>query len=890
MRNDSTRTFPVHIFLLGRFEVTRGKQHLQARHWTRRKAASLLQRLALERRLLKDQAIEFLWPNSEPTAGANNLYRTLYALRKTLTEGLELDAPETVFTFNDGRLQLNEDVWVDVHEFKRLLASQPALPEALQQAIDLYQGELLPDDRYSEWTQTLRPSLHRTYREACLALAEHHRRHGRYPEAIALLTPLLSDDLADEPVHRSLMRLYTLAGRRHDALRQYQVCAAALADELSVSPSPETENVHNQIMSGELPSEPEPEAHFPKLTAETESRQLPPAPIAIESAAASRFVGRRAELEQMQAAFAASRQRQGDTILLAGDTGVGKTRLAYEALRLAAGEGIATLFGAAYEQEGQLPYQPFIEAFNRYLAGQERPLTGNPITHFQPADSKDLQQEQWALFNSVATFLAQLSQSAGAVLLIDDLHAADEASLRLFHYLARHTRHTPIVLLATYRTDLELPVGNAFDSLLNALYRERLRSLIPVNPLSADAVSAIVTEIWHGEVEEALLQAIVKITEGNPFFTEEVTHALAHSDRVEQVAGRWRLKPGASLHIPSGLGELLRQEVSRLGTAVTTTLEIAAVIGRQFRFGLLHQVSPLAEWELLDILDTALTARLIAESDEGYRFHHGLIRHVLYEGQSRARRTRLHTHVGNALETIWQRQDQATGRLLEALVYHFERSQKRERALPYLLQAGHNAADVFAFDVAVNDFERALDLMDELELDDPAQRWEILESLGWWHKILANTPRAVAYFEQALDLPSTLEWEPARHDRVRAHCGAAMALLTAGDPGPAEAHLQAALEHVDADEDAAEYADVLYNMAQVRWHQNEYQSAFDLAQRSLTVAERLDKPEAVARAFEMLALACHSLGEWQQGLAFEERRTAVTGAALDVSDAFDVHL
>ena len=117
-----------------------------------------------------------------------------------------------------------------------------------------------------------------------------------------------------------------------------------------------------------------------------------------------------------------------------------------------------------------------------------------------------------------------------------------------------------------------------------------------------------------------------------------------------------------------------------------------------------------------------------------------------------------------------------------------------------------------------------------------------------------------------------------------------MALLTSGDPLQAETHLQSALDQVDADKDAAEYADVLYNMAQVRWHRNEYEAAFDLAQRSLAIAERLNKPGAIARAFEMLALACHSLGEWQQGLAFEEQRTAVTGTTLDVGDAFDVHL
>jgi len=886
MRTGLADTLPIRIYLLGRFEVRRGEQRLQADDWKRRKAADLLQRLAFERRLLKEQAIEFLWPDTAPAAGANNLYRTLYTLRQTLIAGLNLATPDAVFTFAEGRLWLNECVWVDVHEFNRLLAEAAPPVDGLSAALDLYRGELLPGDPYSEWTQLPRAALRRRFREASLALAQQYRQQENYAEAMALLTPLLDDDPADEPVHRELMRLHALSGRRYDALRQYQTCVAALAAELDVPPSPQTDNLHEQIMSGDLLPEP------PVLTPPAaDLSRLPPAPMAIETEVTTPLVGREAELQTIQSCLATAQQGAGGTILLTGDTGVGKTRLAYEALGLAANEDMVTLVGAAYEQEGQLPYQPFIEAFDRYLIRQKRPLNHNPITHFQPAQASDLQQEQSALFTNTAAFLAELSQQAPVVLLIDDLHAADEASLRLFHYLARHTRHIPIILLATYRTDLEWPANAPFDTLLNALYRERRRTLLSLRPLPDEAVAAIVADIWPGAVDESLLQAISAVTEGNPFFTEEVTHALVQSDRVEQVKGRWRLKAESELHIPSGLGELLRQQVGRLGTAVTTTLEAAAVIGRQFRFELLRQVSPLAEWQLLDALETALNARLLAEREtEGYRFRHGLIRHVLYEAQSRARRTRQHTLVATALEKEWQQQPKEPGRLLESLVYHFERSQKRAYALPYMRQAGQHAADVYAFDVAVNNYERALDLMAKLELDDPAQRWQILESLGWWHKILANTPQAVAYFEQALALPPAADWQPARHDRVRTHCGAAMALLTAGNPAEAEAHLQTALDQVDTEEDASEYADVLYNMAQVRWHRNDYQDAFELAQRSLAIAERLNKPEAIARAFEMLALACHSLGEWQQGLAYEEQRTAVAGATLDVSDTFDVHL
>jgi tetratricopeptide (TPR) repeat protein len=180
--------------------------------------------------------------------------------------------------------------------------------------------------------------------------------------------------------------------------------------------------------------------------------------------------------------------------------------------------------------------------------------------------------------------------------------------------------------------------------------------------------------------------------------------------------------------------------------------------------------------------------------------------------------------------------------------------------------------------------------MDALGLRDPAQRWIILESLGSWYAILADTPRAVECFERAIALPSTENWASALHDRIRLHCSAANALITAGDVESAEKHLQLALSIANEQGDTPEIADLFYNVALLRWHTGEYQEAFEAAQKSLAVAERIHRPEAIARAFEMLALACHSLGEWQRGMHFEEQRALLAGAGLDVTDAFDVHL
>lgn len=868
----------IRIFLLGRFEVTRGERSLQAATWTRRKAAALLQRLALERRLLKEQAIEFLWPEIDPTSGANNLYRTLHTLRQTLDTALGTGTAEATLAFQDGVFTLMDAVWVDVTAFNSLV--QAGDPASLTAALRLYTGDLLPDDRYAEWTLGPRETLRRQQREARLTLAVHDRDAHEYSGAITLLTPLLTQDPADELVHRELMHIYALAGRRHEALRQYQTCVDALATELDVPPDPQTAALYTALIHGEIT--PPPASILP--TWMTSSQTVP------EFEGDTPLVGRQSELETLQAWLRSAWHRRGQVLLLAGDSGLGKTRLALELLRAAAAVGMITLQSTAYEQEGQLPYQPFIEAFDRYLVEHQRPLDENPITHFKHLGSSDPQQEHWALFKASATFLIGLTTHSPVVLLVDDLHATDETSLQLFHYLARQTRVAPVILLATYRTDLATPAVTPFSTLLNTLYREHLGETLHLTPLPERAVASIVAHILGNEPSPALLQAVSAIAEGNPFFVQEIARMVLKSDQVEERDGHWHLRTGMQLRVPTGLGDLLRARVLRLGPPVESTLKAAAVVGREFRFEVLHRMTMLSDGELLDALDVALVGHLLEETTEGYRFHHPLIRHVLYDALSRARRAQLHARAAEAIEAVYAQRSEGLTPHVESLAFHYELSDRRDRALDYLMQAGQKAASIYAFEVAVNYSERALALMDELDVADPAHRWIILEALGWWEIILADTPRAVTRFEQALALPPAKDWQPARRDRARLHRGATITLITAGKAAEAEGHLRTALAEVDEQEEAAEYAYVLYTVAQFHWHLGEFREAFDAAQQSLGIAERLGEPIAIARAFEMLALACHSLGEWQQGLDFEKRRAVLAGPGLDVTEAFDVHL
>jgi DNA-binding SARP family transcriptional activator len=872
----------VYLYLLGRFEILREGRNLRADEWPRRKAAALIKYLAIQKRLVKDQAIDLFWPESDFDSGANNLYRTLHDLRQTLNKSLGEDTSDLLFKFEDGVLSLNELVWVDALEFEHLCSTltknQDVRIASLEEALALYKGDLLPDDLYAEWTLTQRESLRRQHRDASLVLSTLYRDARQYDRIFPLLSPLLVYDKADEPVHRELMRAYALAGRRHDALRQYQTCVEALASELDLAPEPETSALYTQILNGELTSSPSRSTKVEKGTWSVADRLQP----------SRLLVGRNVEFEALSTSLLSVHQSKGRTILIAGDQGVGKTLLAGEVLCAAAGAGMMTLSGTVHEQEGQLPYQPFIEAFDHYLVQHGQTPGENPITHFR--GSGDPQQNQLGLFNAAAAFLIELASQAPVVLFIDDLHAADETSMHLFHYLARQTHTAQVVLLAACRADWTGSATTPLSSLLNALYRERLSETVNLRPLEEAAAAQIVNQTLEGEAVPQLLEAIQDIAEGNPFFIEEITRALLKADQLEEYEGKWSPKPGAELHAPNDLEGLLRERAARLGPQVETVLTSAAVVGREFDFEILRRMTTLPEGELLDALDAALASNLLEETEMGYRFRHALTRHALYNSLSRARRARMHGRAGEAIEAIYAIRPQALAPYVEDLAYHFNLSERRDRALGYLIQAGQKAANLYAFEVAVRHFEQALALMDALALKDPAQRWIILESMGSWYAILADTPRAVECFEHALALQSTESWTPAHHDHIRLHCSAANALITAGDMGTAETHLQLALSIAGELADTPDIADLFYNVALLHWHKGEYQEAYDAAQKSLEVAERIDRSVAIARAFEMLALACHSLGEWQKGLQFEERRALLAGSGLDVTDAFDVHL
>jgi predicted ATPase/DNA-binding SARP family transcriptional activator len=317
---------PLRIELLGAFRVRVGDEVMPAEMWRRRKVRSLVKLLALAHgyRLHREQVMELLWPDADPRAALNSLHQILYLARRILEP--PSSAPARYLLLQDEIVTLGppELVWVDVAAFERAAAQarQQQDPAVYRVALDLYAGELLPEDRYEEWASARREALHQEEMALLRDLARLAEARADYALAIDTLHKALAADPADEELHRELMRLYALSGARQQALRQYQTLREALRRELDLEPAPESQRLYEAILAGRFGAHER--THTPADTP-VAAPSGPPAPQHNLPLALTSFIGREREIAEVQRLLATTR-----LLTLAGPGGCGKTRLAIE--------------------------------------------------------------------------------------------------------------------------------------------------------------------------------------------------------------------------------------------------------------------------------------------------------------------------------------------------------------------------------------------------------------------------------------------------------------------------------------------------------------------------------------------------------------------------------
>lgn len=489
----------------------------------------------------------------------------------------------------------------------------------------------------------------------------------------------------------------------------------------------------------------------------------------LRSTSAYPLAGRVTELEKLGALLPRAEGEGRRVALIAGEPGVGKSRLVREFAAGAAGSGALVLYGAC-DAASRAPYGPFVEALDRLPRVTEpdelraaigsggelaRLLPDLPGPSGQPQPVvADPDTERHRLHLAVAETLAALSSRRPILLVIEDAHWADRPTLALIRHLARAAWNARLLLLVTYRDESEPPeLGELLADLRRAeeVVRIRLGGLTgaEVGELVAGAVGGDLDPGRRPDPELAeLIEAIHDLTAGNAFLVCELWRALAETGAVEVVGGTVRVAaPLAELGTPESVREVASQRLSRLAPATTELLELAAVAGPEFELAPIREAAGLPEPELLAALREAVESGMLEEvagRGLGFRFTHELVRRALYDRLSLLRRAELHLRVGEGLEATGS----PSGRRLVDLARHFEAAADlggAARAISYHRRAATGAAAALAYADAAAHLSAAV----AIGIDSPAERGSVLIELGGAANRAGEVEEALTAFSAA---------------------------------------------------------------------------------------------------------------------------------------------
>ncbi|HEY7908180.1 MAG TPA: AAA family ATPase [Thermomicrobiales bacterium] len=457
---------------------------------------------------------------------------------------------------------------------------------------------------------------------------------------------------------------------------------------------------------------------------------------------ATTLVGRERELNILRDRLATALTGQVGLVLIGGEAGAGKTALAERGCRAAGARGALVLIGRCFDLTETPPYGPWVELFRHYQPTADMPPLPDA---FAVRGTVGTVPSQDALFRQVLDFLTALTAARPIVLLLDDLHWADPASLELLRFLARSLAALPLLLIATYRSD-ELTRGHPLSPLLPLLVREAGAERIDLHPLDDGAVRALVEmryRIAGGEADR-LVAYLQRRAEGNALFVGEVLRALEEGGALARDGDGWRLGDLIGQAVPPLLRQVIEGRAARLDGESQRLLAVAAVIGQEVLLDVWAAVAGVDEEALLPAIEAASAARLIEAAADGtaIRFVHALIREALYEGVLPPRRRALHRAAGEAL---------AARELpdVDAVASHFRRAGD-DRAVAWLMVAGERAQHAYAWVTAADHYEAALNLM-EPRGDDAVERGWLLRAIARL-RIHTDPARSVLLLEDALAL------------------------------------------------------------------------------------------------------------------------------------------
>jgi class 3 adenylate cyclase len=499
-----------------------------------------------------------------------------------------------------------------------------------------------------------------------------------------------------------------------------------------------------------------------------------PLPALLRSAPRAAFVGREAERALTEHSRTQARAGARQVVLVSGEPGIGKSRLASFSAHGAHGEGFAVLWGACSE-ELAVPYEPWISVCSQLVEHAPSELLERHVDRYggelgrltrelprrlpevPEPESSDPETERFLLFSAVAGALVELAASVPVCLVLDDLHWADGASVALLKHVVSSADASALQAIVAFR-DSDLGKDHPLGAVLADLRRIEGVQRIALEGLGADEVSEVMAAAAGHELDAdglVLAEEIASETDGNPFFVGEVLRSLVESGRLlyDSETQRWSVDRSVPLGLPESVRDVIIRRVERLGDEVREALTIAAVIGRSFELGLLARLMGTTESELLERLEAAVAASLLDESTERvgrFRFLHALINQTLYDGLGATRRASMHHRVALTLEELY---GQDPGEHVAELAAHWRlAATDRSKAAHYAARAGRQALDSLAPAEAAKLFADALDLLGPV---DDAERCRALIGLGEAQQ-LTGDPAYRTTLLQAAQIASSL--------------------------------------------------------------------------------------------------------------------------------------
>jgi DNA-binding CsgD family transcriptional regulator len=572
------------------------------------------------------------------------------------------------------------------------------------------------------------------------------------------------------------------------------------------------------------------------------------------------FIGRDQELASLDALLENGR----GVVLISGEAGIGKSRLAREAIARAAARGYRVLQGACFDRDQAHPYAPFLDLLHAYAAAspdeaRDRLRVVVPgflrlapdladVSALSPVNH-DPELEQRRLFYEMQALVTGFTAESPLLVLVEDLHWSDEVSLELLVHLIRRTAATPLALLLTYRSDER---GAALSRFLTEIDRERIATEIMLGPLAPPQVGHQLRAILDlpQPAGTTFVRSLHGLTGGNPFFVEEVLRSLIAAGDIYPAGAGWHRKPLDQLRVPRSVEDAVQRRGALLSATAREALTLAAVVGHRFDFDLIHSLSGLDEGVLVAAIKELIAAQLLVEvSADRFAFRHALIRQAVYSSLLARERRALHARVAQAIERMMPADGEA---VREDLAYHHFEAEHWARAEVLARAAGEQARALYAPQAAAEHYTRALAAAAHLGADLDAgllhERGQAFDAIGDFSAAHTDYTAALAAAEATDDRSSALA---ALLD---------LGLLWSGrDYDQAHTWLLRAIDHARAMDDPAALARALNRLGNWYANREEIEQALSRHEEALAIFTRLEHRPGLAETLDLLAMA-HALG------------------------------